>query len=104
MLDEILELTAAVEAAIDGGDWLAAGDFNRRRQELLQALLGERGTAELDAGTREVLTEVLARNNASVARLSEQRGDLAGSQQQLRRGVIAVRAYQDAGEVHPGDQ
>ena len=103
MLDDILELTAAVETAIEEGDWLAAGDFDRRRQELLRSLLAERSAAELDADTRQALEQVLARNEASVARLTEQRRDLAGAQQRLRRGAVAVRAYTDAGGAHPGD-
>ena len=103
MLDEILELTARVEAAIEEGDWLAAGDFDRRRQELLSALLGEHEAAELDSDTRQTLQQVLARNKASVTRLAEQRRELVGTQQRLRRGAVAVRAYTDAGGARTGD-
>jgi len=103
MLDDILELTASVEAAIEEGDWLAAGDFDRRRQELLRTLLGERNAAELDNEARDALQQVLARNQASVAKLAEQRGELIGTRQRLRRGAVAVRAYSDAGGVRTGD-
>jgi hypothetical protein len=103
MLDEILELTASVESAIEEGDWLAAGDFDRRRQELLRTLLGGRNAAELDSDTRDALKQVLARNQASVARLAGERGELIGTRQRLRRGAVAVRAYSDAGGVHTGD-
>lgn len=103
VIDEILELTAAVEAAIDDGDWLAAGNCDRRRQALLSQLLSERSESELDSDTRAALQQVLARNEASVARLTGQRQDLAGTQRRLRRGAVAVRAYQDAGEAHARD-
>ena len=101
--NDILKLTAAVETAIDDGDWLAAGDFDRQRQALLHALLAERSAADLDAETRQTLQQVLARNEASISRLAEQRGELIGTQQRLRRGAVAVRAYTDTGGVRPGE-
>ena len=103
MLDDILKLTAAVESAIEGGDWLAAGDFDRQRQVLLHALLAERSAADLDGETRHALQQVLARNEASITKLSEQRGELTGTRQRLRRGAVAVRAYTDAGGARPGE-
>ena len=103
ILDDILELTAAVETAIEVGDWLAAGDFDRQRQALLHALLAERSAADLDTETRQALQRVLARNEDSIARLTEQRSELTGTQQKLRRGAVAVRAYTDAGGVRPGE-
>lgn len=93
MLDEILDLTAAVEARIDDGDWLAAGQLNQRRQQLLTDLLARQAAGQLDADTREVLLDVLARNQASVARLRTEQHQLAGVSQRLRDGAQAVRAY-----------
>lgn len=103
MLDDILKLTTAVEAAIEDGDWLAAGDFDRQRQALLHAMLAERSAADLDAETRQALQQVLARNEASITRLAEQRGELTGARQRLRRGAVAVRAYADTGGARPGE-
>ena len=92
-LDEILELTDAVEAAIEAGDWPAAGVLNGRRQNLLQELFAGRAPGDLDARTREVRRDVLDRNQATVSRLQGQQRAVASATQRLNQGGAAVRAY-----------
>jgi hypothetical protein len=103
VLDQILELTAAVENCVDEGDWLAADELNQRRQQLLRGLLQDRDAAQLDDATRQALREVLARNEASVVKLTAQRGELTGTRQRIKRGVAAVTMYQQASEARHGE-
>ena len=104
-LDKILALTDSVEACLDEGDWLAAAELNQRRQVLLVEVLAQRDSSHLEPGTRDALREVLARNQASVARLQAQRQELAGVQQRLKNGRAAVRAYRrnEATEAWQGE-
>jgi len=93
ILDEIIALTGEVEAQIEQGDWLAAGELNQRRQQLLTNLLAGRAPGQLDPDTQEVLRDVLARNQATVVRLRSEQQQLAGVSQRMNDGVSAVRAY-----------
>lgn len=93
LLDDILELTDAVERCIDSGDWLGASDVNARRQQLLVQLCGDGNGRQLDAATRAALSHVLERNQATESRLRDERSRIAGSASTLKRGRQALDAY-----------
>lgn len=92
-IDEILRLTERVEACIEDGDWVAAGEANARRYQLLEAFFADVPGGDLDPGTRAALTDVLARNRDTVARLQRERGAVEADQQRLNAGRNAVLAY-----------
>lgn len=93
VLDDILDLTDAVEACVDQGDWLEAGRLNTRRQQLLVELCGDGDAAALEPAARAALRDVLDRNRATEARLQRERDHIAASARQIRRGHDAVDAY-----------
>ncbi|RMF95828.1 MAG: hypothetical protein D6727_09825 [Gammaproteobacteria bacterium] len=95
LLDEILALTDTVEACIEQGDWLAAGEANAQRQALLHSLCSDGGDS-LDERTRVVLREVLDRNRAAEARLLRDRGRIGADASRIGRNRGALRAYRAA--------
>lgn len=95
-LDEILDLTEQVEACLEAGDWSGAAEFNERRQQLLSAMFAERRPGEIDAETREVLRDILARNETAAARVRLEQELVATTQRRIHRSAAAVDAYRRA--------
>lgn len=95
-LDEILTLTDQVEASLDEGDWIAAAELNAQRQELLTGLFAGQAPQDIDPETREVLRDILARNETAAARVRLERELVATKQSRIHRSAAAVRAYEQA--------
>lgn len=95
-LDEILNLTDRVEASLDGGDWIEAAALNAQRQELLTRLFAGRAPQDIDPETRDVLRDILARNESAAARVRIERELVASKQSRIHHSAAAVRAYEQA--------
>lgn len=95
-LDEILSLTERVEVSLDDGDWIAAAELNAQRQELLTGFFANRAPKDIDPETREVLRDILARNEAAAARVRIERELVATKQRRIHHSTAAVRAYEQA--------
>ena len=95
-LDDILALTDRVETCLDEGDWIAAAELNAQRQELLAGLFAGRNPQDIDPETRDVLRDILARNEAAAARVRMERELVATKQQRIHRSAAALRAYEQA--------
>jgi hypothetical protein len=80
-LDDIVALTAAIEARVEAGDWPGAAT-------LLSARPGG-----LDRTARGVLEELLARNRATLARVEQERAAVGAALQALAQSPAALRAY-----------
>ena len=91
-LDQILALTAAIEARVDAGDWPGAAALDGERRTLLADLLAAQHGA-LDRTARGVLEELLARNRATLAQAEQQRAALGTALRKLGESPAAVRAY-----------
>ena len=101
MLDEILTLTDQVEVSLDEGDWIAAAELNSQRQALLTGLFANRAPEDMDAETRDVLRDILARNETAAARVRMERELVSTRQRRIHRSAAAVRAYEQAA-AHAG--
>lgn len=93
-IDQILTLTDEVERCLDDGDWLSASKLNAQRQALLTEFFAGQPIDNLDAGTRNALSEILNRNQAAVKRVQTERRELAGVSRRLSGSANAVSAYQ----------
>jgi hypothetical protein len=92
LLEQILALTATIEARVEAGDWPGAAALDAERRELLTRLLAGQPT-QLDAGVRRLFEELLARNRATVARAEVQRTEVGDALTTLASAPTAVRAY-----------
>ncbi|MFQ5633816.1 MAG: hypothetical protein ACE5G3_00605 [Gammaproteobacteria bacterium] len=92
-MDRILELTAAVEQQIAGGDWLAASETDAERRRLLAAMLAGDEAGRLTESDRECLSDILRRTNAAAAEVRALKRDLLASSSGLRTGPRAMRSY-----------
>jgi hypothetical protein len=93
-LDHILELTAAIEARVGDGDWAGATGLDLERRRLLAEMFRVDPGSVPDAGAREVLQQLVARNEQTIARIHERRRTLMQEARQLGEGPTAVRAYE----------
>ena len=96
VLDQILSLTARVEDCLDEGDWAAAAELNTERQVLLTDLFANREPGDMDDSTREVLKDILARNEAAAARVRMEKELVATKQRRIHTSTAAVDAYRQA--------
>ena len=92
-LDRILELTDQVEAEVENGDWLQASRLDRERQELLSQLLANNGVRKLGDQARQLLRDVLARNQHTVHAVETQRYELGAASRRLAEASQAVHRY-----------
>ena len=92
-LDRILELTDQVEAEVDQGDWLQASRLDAERLRLLSGLLANNGVSKLGEQARQLLRDVLARNQRAVHAVETQRYELASASRRLAEATKAVRKY-----------
>lgn len=92
-LDDILALTAAIEQHVLDADWTAAAEVDTRRRALLLALFDEQPGAAHDSAAREVLQQLMARNNQLMAQVGEQRHTTDQTLRQLNAAPTAMRAY-----------
>lgn len=97
LLDRILDLTAAIEASVEAGDWAGAASLDRERRELLGDLLAAQPGGVLDPAARAVLADLVRRNQATVARVAQERQAVGLTLRQLHDSPAAVRAYTRAG-------
>lgn len=95
-LDDILDLTDRVEASLDDGDWIAAAQLNAERQELLTALFADRAPGDMDQETRDILRDILARNETAAAKVRLEQELVATKQQRVHHSAAAVLAYEQA--------
>ena len=92
-LDRIQELTDQVEAQVDRGDWLQASQLDAERHRLLSELLANNGVSKLGDHARQLLRDVLARNQRTVHAVETQRYELASASRRLAEASSAVRRY-----------
>lgn len=92
-LTSILELTEAVQSAIDEGDWLRASEIEARRRSMLEAFFAAsaaRGAGLEPAGALEQLRE---RNQRLIGEVQHHRRRVLRDASMIRTGQIAVDAY-----------
>ena len=106
-VDRILELTDRVEAEVENGDWLQASRLDAERQELLSELLANDGVRKLGDHARQLLRDVLARNQRTVHNVETQRYELGAASRRLADASQAVHRYRivegDAGPAKTED-
>jgi hypothetical protein len=92
-LDRILALTETVEQHVERGEWAEAGALDAERCRLLAELFADPGCAADLAAYREVLQQLLLRNQQTIQRVQAQQQQLAQESSQFERASGAVRAY-----------
>ena len=105
-LDRILALTDAIEARVADGEWSVAAGLDRERRELLAEALADAPEALSLGNARGLLEQLLARNEATVARVTAARAGLDDEARRTTAGVPALHAYQLNGTDRaslPGD-
>ncbi|MBL8225772.1 MAG: hypothetical protein JNM50_10600 [Chromatiales bacterium] len=93
LLDQILDLTAAIEASVDGGDWAGAASLDTERRALLGDLLATQPGGVVEPAARAVLADLVRRNQATVTRVERERQAVGMALRQLHDSPAAVRAY-----------
>lgn len=93
-LDKILELTAAIEARVADGDWAGATSLDMERRQCLTELFTAEPAAVLDGSAREILQQLLARNDQTIARIQQTRRTLTVAAAQLHEVPAALLAYE----------
>ncbi|QOJ30999.1 MAG: flagellar protein FliT [Gammaproteobacteria bacterium] len=89
-LDQILLLTEAVEQHVERGEWAEAGALDDERRRLLAGLCGDGAPASGLPACRELLRELLSRNDQTIQRVQAERQRL---QADAARSGKAMRAY-----------
>lgn len=94
-LTAILALTDEVQAAIDGGDWLRAGELEETRRGRLESLLATSTAAELAPGAamRTALEALDERGRHLVGTAHHHRRRLLREASLVKTGAAAVDAY-----------
>lgn len=93
VLDEILALTETVEQHVERGEWAEAGALDAERCRLLAELIADPGSSADVAACREVLQNLLFRNQQTIQRVQQQQQQLARASATHDRATGAVRAY-----------
>jgi hypothetical protein len=91
-LDRILALTTAIEDRVADGDWSGAAALDVERQALLVRVCTAPGLV-VDSGTRELLEQLLARNNATIARVRSARQELDQEVRRFAAAPVAMASY-----------
>jgi hypothetical protein len=95
-LDRIMALTESVERHVERGEWAEAGTLDAERCRLLAELFADPTSARDLAAYRDVLRELLARNQRTIERVAGRRRELAAESAEARRATGAVHAYRRA--------
>jgi hypothetical protein len=94
LLEQILDLTAAIEASVDAGDWPGAAALDGQRCGLLANLLAMQPRGQLEPAAREVFADLLRRNRATTSRVEHERQQLGTALRRLHESPAAMRAYE----------
>ncbi|GMW06299.1 MAG: hypothetical protein AMXMBFR8_10960 [Nevskiales bacterium] len=92
-LDQIVALTESVERHVERGEWAEAGALDAERCRRLADLFADPASAEDLAAYRDILQELLLRNQQTIQRVCAQREELGRASTMLARADGAVRAY-----------
>lgn len=92
-LDHILALTEQVEHHVERGEWSEAGALDAERCRLLAELFADPESAADLAAYREVLQQLLVRNQQTIQRVNAHKQQLTQESSRWRRASGAVRAY-----------
>ncbi|MCK6371448.1 MAG: hypothetical protein L6Q83_09025 [Gammaproteobacteria bacterium] len=100
-LDEIVALTESVERHVERGEWAEAGSLDSERRQRLAELFADADSAADLAAYRDILQELLLRNQQTIQRVAAQRADLSRATAALMHASGAVRAYRS--NTHEGN-
>jgi hypothetical protein len=92
-LDLILALTEQVEHHVERGEWAEAGALDADRCRLLADLFASPDSAADLAGYREVLEQLLLRNQHTIERVTARREQLTRESASWPDASRAVSAY-----------
>ncbi|MCC5793145.1 MAG: hypothetical protein JJT85_00230 [Chromatiales bacterium] len=101
LVEQILDLTARVEACLESGDWGTASALEQERQGLLARYCDGERIRALGEQERNLLRALLERNRSAISRLEQARADLGATASLLTRGQGAIRAYARNGPGSP---
>ena len=93
---ELLNLTQAMLAAAEAGDWAEVARFETRRQAMLRKLEATISATGIETSRDAIandLREILSINTRVLALGEQVKSELAGSMSGLRQGRKAVDAY-----------
>jgi hypothetical protein len=94
-LDEVLELTDRVQAAIDAGDWQHAQALETDRRAHLERLVAAGGTA---GALRSTLATLEQRNHRMVGLVQHERRRVLREAGTVKTGHAAANAYASTGD------
>lgn len=92
-LDHIMALTEQVEHHVERGEWAEAGALDAERCRLLADLFADPDSAADLAAYREVLQQLLVRNQQTIQRVNAQKQQLSRETSRWRQASGAARAY-----------
>jgi hypothetical protein len=92
-LAEIIDLTERVQAALDAGDWLRAGEIDAERRRRLERLVVERAELATDAIASDALAAVQRRTFEMIGQVHHHRRRVLREASTLRTGQAAVDSY-----------
>jgi len=101
LLDQIMALTAAIEARVADADWAGATDLDLERRELLRELFAVHPDVARDGSSRAILEQLRARTDSTSAALHDTRRALSAAARQLQAAPGVVRAYERNAEGGP---
>ena len=96
-LDDMLELTRAVQERVEAGDWEMASTLESQRRPLVERFFSVSPTPEEEERAREVLTEMLDINNRVIGLAQHLQRSLAMKTATINAGRKALRAYTQHG-------
>ncbi len=91
----LLELTDRVQAALDSGEWLRAGELEAERRGLLVSLVATARSEGRSAELAPLLGDFLERANHVVGEIHHHQRRLLREASMLRTGHAAASAYGD---------
>jgi hypothetical protein len=101
LLEQILDLTSAIEASVDAADWTGAAGLDRQRRTLLADLLAGQPGGQLEPAARAVFADLLRRNQATTSRVDRERQQLGDALRRLHESPAAMRAYERSAAPRP---
>jgi hypothetical protein len=92
-LAEIIDLTERVQAALDAGDWLRAGEIDAERRRRLELLVVERAELAGDRAASDALATVQRRTFEMIGQVHHHRRRVLRDAATLRTGQTAADTY-----------
>lgn len=92
-LDHVLQLSAAMHANAEQGEWIKVRELEEQRRPALEKMFS---TSSSESQLRTVIQQLLVIENAITTMAEQDHASMKNTMQNLRKGKAANKAYQQS--------